>query len=294
MDAVIRAHAARVRAADPLVAGQDELRGKDRLETRDAVGLATVERIDPGSMRASWSPLVVHRLQARVAGPSPEAALGALLDRWLAGLRLDEPGQALTVTWPSRDVAPLRALAARNFAPVVAQAVRAGIAGTSQGAGVRRVTPDDLETLARLYERLIAYDAHFGWVAVRASTASRLRAFLASEVMPTEWCWLAEDADGTPLGCVLVQPPAHCGWIASSVDASPLAYLSVLYVDPAARGRGVGALLADVAHGYAAAQGVRVMLLHHALPNPLSTPFWSRRGYRPLFTQWVRHLGARF
>ncbi|QYC38764.1 hypothetical protein Nocox_05685 [Nonomuraea coxensis DSM 45129] len=34
------------------------------------------------------------------------------------------------------------------------------------------------------------------------------------------------------------------------------------------------------------------MLLHHALPNPLSTPFWSRRGYRPLYTQWVRHLGV--
>ncbi|SEU36986.1 hypothetical protein [Nonomuraea wenchangensis] len=212
MDAVIRAHAARVRAADPLVAGQDELRGKDEsrgrgelrgqghVEARGAVGWATVERVDPGSMRASWSPLVVHRLQARVAGPSPEAALGALLDTWLAGIPLDEQGQALTVTWPSRDVAPVRALAARNFAPVVAQAVRAGIAGTAQGAGVRRATPDDLETLARLYERLVAYDAHFGWVAVRASTAARIRAFLASEVMPTEWCWLAEGADGTPLG----------------------------------------------------------------------------------------------
>ncbi|MGI5283880.1 hypothetical protein ACQEVF_11160 [Nonomuraea polychroma] len=51
-------------------------------------------------------------------------------------------------------------------------------------------------------------------------------------------------------------------------------------------------MLTEVAHGHAAALGVTTMTLHHALPNPLSTPFWLRRGYRPLFTQWVRHLGA--
>ncbi|TMR13513.1 GNAT family N-acetyltransferase [Nonomuraea turkmeniaca] len=292
MDAVIRAHAARVRAADPLVAGQDELRGAGdgSLEARDAVGRTSVERIDLDSMRAAWSPLVLHRLQARVAGPDPAAALGALLDRWLAGLRLDEPGQALTVSWPSRDTTPLRALAVRNFAPIVAQAVRPLTAGPATALGVRRATMGDLETVARLYERLVAYDAQFGWVAVRPSTPSRIREFLATEVLPTEWCWLAEP-DGEAVGCVIVQPPAHSTWIARSVHTAPLAYLSVLYVEPSARGRGVGALLTGVAHGHAAAQGVRTMTLHHALPNPLSTPFWTRRGYRPLFTQWVRHLG---
>jgi GNAT superfamily N-acetyltransferase len=250
-----------------------------------------VERIAPDSMRAAWSPLVLHRLQARVAGPDPASALGALLDRWLAGLDLDKPGQALTVSWPSRDTAPVRALATRNFAPIVTQAVRPLTAGRATAPGVRRATAGDLETIARLYERLVAYDAQFGWVALRPSTPSRIREFLATEVLPTEWCWLAEP-DGEAVGCVVVQPPVHSAWIARSVNVTPLAYLSVLYVEPSARGRGVGAVLTEVAHGHAAALGVTTMTLHHALPNPLSTPFWLGRGYRPLFTQWVRHLGA--
>jgi len=28
------------------------------------------------------------------------------------------------------------------------------------------------------------------------------------------------------------------------------------------------------------------LLLHYALMNPLSAPFWNRMGYRPLWTGW--------
>ncbi|MEV0379954.1 GNAT family N-acetyltransferase [Nonomuraea sp. NPDC050643] len=293
MDDPIRGHAARVRAADPLVAGQDELpvSGVETLiETRHAVGLAAVDRIDPGSMRASWSPLVVHRLQARAGGPDPEAALGGLLDRWLAGIRRDEPGQALSVSWPSLDTAPVRALAVRGFAPVAVAAVRRLGEHAVTTATVRRASGDDLEAVVRMYTRLVAYDAQFGWVAVRASTEERIRESVAAEVLPLEWCWLAESG-GRPVGCVIVQPPARSGWIGRSVNDAPVAYLGVMYVEPSVRGQGVGAALTEVAHSEAAAQGVSSMVLHHALPNPLSTPFWARRGYRPLVTQWVRHLG---
>ncbi|SPL95247.1 unnamed protein product [[Actinomadura] parvosata subsp. kistnae] len=120
MDDPIKEHATRVYAADPLLAGQDELtarRGEDLLEVAGGIGLAAVERLDPGTLQSCWSPLVVHRLRARVAGPDPEAALGALLDQWLAMPRGDEPEQALSVVWPSRDTAPVRALAVRGFAP---------------------------------------------------------------------------------------------------------------------------------------------------------------------------------
>ena len=34
------------------------------------------------------------------------------------------------------------------------------------------------------------------------------------------------------------------------------------------------------------AQGVAVTLLHYAQVNPVSVPFWSRMGYRPLWTAW--------
>ncbi|MEV4175176.1 GNAT family N-acetyltransferase [Nonomuraea sp. NPDC049709] len=293
MDDLIKGHAARVRAADPLLAGEDELSLRQRdelLETSDAVGVVSVDRIDPGELRASWSPLVVHRLQARVAGPDPEAAFGALLDRWLAAPRRAEPGQALTVSWPSRDTVPARALAVRGFTPIAAAAVcRIRPRAAHAVAAVRRAGLGDLEAVARMYERLVAYDAQFGWVTVRASTRERIRESVVTEVLPLEWCWLAE-MGGEPVGCVIVQPPGRSGWIARSVNDSPVAYLGVMYVEPSARGRGVGAALTAAAHDHAAAGGVSSMVLHHALPNPVSTPFWARRGYRPLVTQWVRHL----
>ena len=34
------------------------------------------------------------------------------------------------------------------------------------------------------------------------------------------------------------------------------------------------------------ARGVDITLLHYAQLNPLSAPFWSRMGYRPLWTGW--------
>ncbi|SEH04035.1 Predicted N-acetyltransferase YhbS [Nonomuraea solani] len=295
MNDPIKGHAARVRAADPLVAGQDVLPGsgvETLIQAPGAVGTAAVDRIDPDAMRASWSPLVVHRLQARVAGPDPEAALGGLLDRWLAGVRNDEPGQALSVSWPSRDVAPVRALAVRGFAPIAVAAVRRLRPQRMAAAPtVRRATGDDVEAVTRMYRRLVDYDARFGWVTRRASTGERIRESVAAEVLPLEWCWLAE-VGGRPAGCVIVQPPARSGWIARSVNDAPVAYLGVMYVAPSLRGQGVGAALTEVAHNEAAAQGVSSMVLHHALPNPLSTPFWARRGYRPLITQWVRFLGV--
>jgi hypothetical protein len=32
--------------------------------------------------------------------------------------------------------------------------------------------------------------------------------------------------------------------------------------------------------------GVAVTLLHYGQVNPLSAPFWSQQGYRPLWTVW--------
>jgi GNAT superfamily N-acetyltransferase len=293
MDDLIKDHAARVRAADPLVGGQAELSPVgDLLEAPGAVGRTTVDRLDPGTLQACWSPLIVHRLRARVAGPDPSRAFGALLDRWSACRRSDEPGQALSVSWPSRDTAAVRALAVRGFAPITAVAVRrvGPRRPAASSIAIRPAVPDDLEVLTGMRERLVTFDAQFGWLAVRENTAGLLRESLAQEELPYDWCWLAE-LDGRPAGCAIVQPPGRSGWISQVVNAAPVAYMGSMYVEPWARGLGVGAALAEMAHGRAAAEGASVMLLHHALPNPLSTPFWARCGYRPLITQWVRHLG---
>jgi predicted acetyltransferase len=70
------------------------------------------------------------------------------------------------------------------------------------------------------------------------------------------------------------------------VGESPAAYVLLMGVQPGERRRGVGAALAARLHQDCAAAGVQVVLLHYALINPLSAPFWSQQGYRPLWTVW--------
>jgi predicted N-acetyltransferase YhbS len=66
----------------------------------------------------------------------------------------------------------------------------------------------------------------------------------------------------------------------------PAAYLSLLSVATHARGRGIGAALTLRAHAEADGAGMAAILLHYATFNPLSVPFWSRMGYRPLWSIW--------
>jgi len=41
-------------------------------------------------------------------------------------------------------------------------------------------------------------------------------------------------------------------------------------------------------HAELDAEGIGALLLHYTAANPLSAPFWSRCGYRPLLTAWTR------
>ncbi|NUR89107.1 MAG: GNAT family N-acetyltransferase [Nonomuraea sp.] len=286
MNEVIRAHAARVRALDPLVGGQDALSAEGQwLEVAGGVAVASTDRVEEGTEAALWSPLVVHRLRARVCGPDPAATLGALIDRWGA-----EPGEetGLAVLWPSRDTAPVRALIERGFVPIVNIAARRrGRFEAPVDAAIRPATPDDLDQIAVLYEALVSFDTQFGWETHRPSAPALIRASAARTLGGAGWCWVAEEG-GRVVGFVSAEPPDRSGWIAWTTTARPVAYLDCMYADPGARGRGVGAALAAHAHARIDAAGVGVTLLHHAVPNPLSTPFWGRQGYRPIMTQWVR------
>ena len=132
----------------------------------------------------------------------------------------------------------------------------------------------------------IRFDAHFGTVIERPWSAEALRrdasALLAE---PGAWTWLAED-DGHPVAMLYAEPPAAASWIAPMTGASPVAYLELMYVQPDDRGQGAGPALARQLHQEADAAGVAVTLLHYEQVNPLSGPFWSRQGYRPLWTSW--------
>ncbi len=106
-----------------------------------------------------------------------------------------------------------------------------------------------------------------------------------------DWSWVAE-REGSILGVCMMESPEEATWVTDWVtppaDGSTTAYLGLLHVCPGERGRGIGGHLVAAAHARAAQAGVSQVLLHHAVSNPLSVPFWGRAGYRPLVTGWVR------
>jgi GNAT superfamily N-acetyltransferase len=77
-----------------------------------------------------------------------------------------------------------------------------------------------------------------------------------------------------------------------AAPANAPAYLPSMYVHPAERGSGVGTALVRHAHAELDAQRVSVTLLHYSQVNPVSAPFWSRMGYRPLWTRWEARPAA--
>ena len=71
------------------------------------------------------------------------------------------------------------------------------------------------------------------------------------------------------------------------------AYLQTVSVAEAERGGGLGATLVNHVHDELDARGISTTLLHYSQLNPVSVPFWSRMGYRPLWTMWELRPAAR-
>ena len=151
------------------------------------------------------------------------------------------------------------------------------------GLVIREAGPPDLDAVTQLELGVIRYDAQFGAAFIRPAAEALVRAETqAALTARPAWAWLAERAG--LVGLIHVHPPEHSGWIAGGPGVT--AYLQTMFVRPGERGGGVGAALARHAHHMLDARGVQTTLLHYAQMNPLSAPFWSRMGYRPLWTGW--------
>jgi len=85
-----------------------------------------------------------------------------------------------------------------------------------------------------------------------------------------------------------VEWPSAAAWVSGQVggDKTRVAYIGCLSVAPGGRGGGIGAALVGHVHRELDAAGIQTTVLHYAALNPLSVPFWSRCGYRPLWTGW--------
>jgi GNAT superfamily N-acetyltransferase len=319
-DAAAAARAAvahRWQAIDPLLPepGEPAVTCGFDLRVRSADGQVVASgscrhlKLKPGTLEISWGAASQFALTPWVAGPDVGPALGQLLARWrshVASLTdAADDDNAAVIRWPSRDIDGVRALLEHGLRPLTVIAARpAGrrtlSASADLGSGgstdatvrIRAAGPDDLEAIERLIMAMMEYDAHFGAVRVRADTARAAREFATRVLAASDrWTWLAE-RDDVPVGFVQADVREAASWIASAVRTQPVAYLGQMSVLPAERGTGVGTALVEHLHREIDGIGVAVTLLHHAQLNPLSTPFWSRMGYRPLWTLWEARPAA--
>jgi GNAT superfamily N-acetyltransferase len=257
------------------------------------------------TLNQTWGTASRFSLILRPREPDTSAAMDDLLTQWrehLAGLPdAAVADSAALVSWPARDVTGVNGLLRHGMQAMTVIAVRpaesaarAETAGPAERAGapghdglvVREAGLADLDVVTDFEMGVIRYDALFGSAIIRPATEALVRAEtqVALATRPV-WAWLAE-RDGRPVGLVHVQPPERSGWIAGMTRPGVTVYLPTMFVRPGARGSGVGAALVRHVHGVLDARGVQTTLLHYALMNPLSGPFWNRMGYRPLWTGW--------
>jgi len=265
-----------------------------------AVGWCRHHELASDAEELAWGAAAQFWLTAQVAGEPDDPGIGLALDELLVGWRAHLAAESATavadsqatVRWPSRDIGGVRALLRHGLQPLTVIAARlAGRAApeaASQRGGlrIRPAGPDDVTVATALTLEVIRFDQHFGSVQMRPQ-AEQVERHAAEQTLalPEPWTWLAE-RDGRIVGLLVAQPPDRAAWIAAATCRGPVAYLGTLSVLPGERGSGVGAALVAELHRKLDVAGVAVTLLHHGLLNPLSTPFWSRMGYRPLWTSW--------
>jgi GNAT superfamily N-acetyltransferase len=259
----------------------------------------------PEALELSWGAAVRFTLSVLAAGPDVSVPLADLLAAWRPHLRsvpaAADPDSAAVVLWPSRDITGIRALQHHGFSPRGVLAVRGHRPAAATGSGpeepagiaIRQAGPADLAEVVRLGIEVVRFDAHFGGVVERRSTAAALALDLRAHLdRPRPWTWLAERA-GRPAGLLHAEPPETAAWVGPLVAAAPVSYVPLMFAEPRERATGLAPALADRYHRTAAEAGVAATLLHYEQANPLSAPFWGRQGYRPLWTSWeVRPAAA--
>jgi Acetyltransferase (GNAT) family len=263
-------------------------------------GVCGHHAIPADSLDHSHGTAIRFVLTLRLPEPDTSRAMDLLLARWrehLSGLpEAAAADTAAMITWPSRDVSGVRALLGHGMQPIEVIAARparrAAVAPDVRGLVIREAGPGDVEAVTEMMVALIAHDELFGATVLRPATESLVRGDAQAALMrQPSWTWMAERRR-RPIGLVIVQRPQDAAWIAGMTGLSPAAYLDAGFVVPEERGSGAAAALVRHVHGFLDDAGIAVTLLHYALANPRSGPFWARMGYRPLWTSWQARPAA--
>lgn len=263
-------------------------------------GVVTHHTWPAGSGPLLWSATQVSELHP-VIGAAGHAPLHALVDAWrgrLLPVVLAEPDSAATITWPSRDVVATRVFLDHGLVPLAVLAVRPPgpypAPPPDPDLVVRRAGLADLEGCVRLALEELAYSSQVGGSLLRPDAEALKRATIRDRLGRGEPTWVAE-RDGRLVGMV------ECGqaesapgsWLASLVPPGAWGYVNCASVTSAERGSGVGhrlvaAALPELEAGFRGRADLPVQgtYLYYNPPNPLSSVFWPRAGYAPLWTLW--------
>jgi GNAT superfamily N-acetyltransferase len=303
-DLLLQAQSARFAGLDPLlpVATQPPEGDVITAALRDGervAGVVVRTAHPPGSVGTLWSALDVWELHP-LLGLAGGRAMDPLLRQWRRIMARGTVGadSACVVTWPTRDAEATRALLDHGFVPLSAIAVRTGKEGApdlpASALTVRRATRVDAEIVVQLEVAELEYSALVGGAITRPEAAEIKRASVARHLEHDDPVWLAE-RDGLTVGmaqCWLTDAEPG-SWTAIRLPPGRWGYVNCLSVLPGERGAGVGRTLMAVAHRELERRGAVGTFLYYHPPNPLSSVFWARQGYRPLWTTWeVRPASA--
>jgi GNAT superfamily N-acetyltransferase len=298
---LLAAHRARFAAVDALLPPAAPPAGGERLDAATAdgtqvTGVLQRHRFTRGDVPMLWSAADTWQLFPYFGDTGTEGA--DLLLRALKGrLEAEDTGDdsACVVVWPSRDAEAIRAFLDHGLVPLSAVGVRtAPPPEVSPGVSVRRAGPGDFDAALELAAATFDYT---GLVAAprRDNTAELLAPSLRDALAADEPAvWLAE-ADGSV--CAF----AHCAWLDAvpGTEAGELlppgrwGYVNNVATAPGERGGGFGRALMAHVHRELHRGGATRTYLYYNPTNPLSSVFWHRQGYRPLWTTWeVRPAAA--
>jgi len=295
-DEPLAAQRARFAAADPLVPAPVALPDGEWLTAvtpggERVMGVLQTRHHAPGELDLLWSAERVWQFFP-FPGETGTEGMDALLRAWRHRMDAETPGpdSACAVTWPSRDAPAIRALLAHGMVPISVLAVRTGPPppppGAPRGLTVRRARPEDFEEALELTGETFAYSAmvaYHGRDNAKELAAPQLKRNLDAGAP----IWLAE-SDGVAVAL------ADCGWIESvpgtwAAELLPpgrWGYVNSVATRPGSRGNGIGRALMAAVHRDFHVRGATGTYLYYNPPNPLSSVFWPRQGYRPLWTFW--------
>ncbi|WET77216.1 GNAT family N-acetyltransferase [Amycolatopsis sp. QT-25] len=248
----------------------------------------------PDDIPLLWSAADVRQLFPFIGGTGTEG-MDVLLRAWRMWMDAESPGEdsSCVVNWPSRDAEAIRAFLDHGLVPMSALAVRTGGRRDDpavDGVAVRRARQEDFDDVLAM---AVSTHDYIGQVATRhRSNAAELLAPALERALDKDapLLWLAE-RDG------MVAAFAHAAWVLSapgSAEAELLphgrwGYVNNVVTVAGLRGSGLGRALMSVVHREFTGDGADGTYLYYNPTNPLSSVFWHRQGYRPLWTSWEVH-----